>query len=50
VALTAHALNGYDRRCLDAGMDGYVAKPVRSETLLAAIQRVTSQTPAELAR
>ncbi len=49
VALTAHALNGYDRRCLDAGMDGYVSKPVRAETLLEAIQRVT-QTPAELAR
>ena len=48
LALTAHALNGYDRRCLDAGMDGYLSKPVRAETLLEAIQRVRP-TPAELA-
>jgi signal transduction histidine kinase/CheY-like chemotaxis protein len=41
LALTAHALNGYDRRCLEAGMDGYVSKPMRAEELLAAIQRVT---------
>jgi CheY-like chemotaxis protein len=41
IALTAHALNGYDRRCLEAGMDGYVSKPMRVEELLATIQRVT---------
>jgi signal transduction histidine kinase/ActR/RegA family two-component response regulator len=40
LALTAHALNGYDLRCLDAGMDGYVSKPMRAEALLAAIHRV----------
>ncbi len=41
LALTAHALNGYDRRCLEAGMDGYISKPMRAEELLAAIHRVT---------
>jgi two-component system, sensor histidine kinase and response regulator len=50
VALTAHALAGYDQRCLDAGMDGYVAKPVRSEALLAAIQLVMTETAAERAQ
>jgi signal transduction histidine kinase/DNA-binding response OmpR family regulator len=33
VAMTAHAMKGDDRRCLDAGMDGYLAKPIRSEEL-----------------
>ena len=42
LALTAHALKGYDRRCLDAGMDGYISKPMRPEELLAAIHRVTA--------
>jgi signal transduction histidine kinase/CheY-like chemotaxis protein len=31
VAMTAHAMKDDDQRCLDAGMDGYFAKPIRSE-------------------
>jgi CheY-like chemotaxis protein len=45
LALTAHALKGYDQKCLEAGMDGYVSKPMRPEALLAAIHRVTVATP-----
>ena len=40
VALTAHALKGDDQRCFEAGMDDYVSKPLRSEDLTAAIDRV----------
>jgi len=37
VALTAHALQGDRERCLEAGMDGYVSKPIRQEELYQAI-------------
>jgi two-component system, sensor histidine kinase and response regulator len=40
VAMTAHAMAGDRERCLDAGMDGYVTKPVNRETLIAEVERL----------
>ena len=41
VALTAHALKGYKEKCLSAGMDGYLTKPVEIEKLRETILSVT---------
>ncbi len=41
VALTANALKGDREMCLDAGMDGYVTKPVRADELFLQIDKLT---------
>jgi signal transduction histidine kinase/CheY-like chemotaxis protein len=46
IALTAHAMQGDRQRCLDADMDGYVAKPIKPVELFEVIDRVIAATAA----
>jgi PAS domain S-box-containing protein len=41
VAMTAHAMKGDQQRCLQAGMNDYISKPVSSRDLIALVERVS---------
>ncbi|WP_224242335.1 response regulator [Hyalangium gracile] len=41
IALTAQDMKGDAQRCLDAGMDGYIAKPLKLATLLSALEELS---------
>jgi two-component system sensor histidine kinase/response regulator len=47
IAMTAHAMRGDRERCIEAGMDDYVSKPIASATLLETIRRVVPATDRE---
>ena len=40
VAMTANAMQGDREMCLDAGMDDYIAKPIRVDKLVEALKNV----------
>jgi CheY-like chemotaxis protein len=48
LAMTAHAMTGDRERCLAAGMDGYVTKPITYAALVAELERFGSGREARL--
>jgi two-component system sensor histidine kinase/response regulator len=39
IAMTAHAMKGDEARCLMAGMDGYISKPISAKTLFETLEK-----------
>jgi CheY-like chemotaxis protein len=49
IAMTAHNMKGDRDRCLQAGMDGYISKPINAKELFEALERLRYTLPQQSA-
>ncbi len=40
IAMTAHAMNGDKEKCIEAGMNAYIAKPIQAAYLIATVEKL----------
>ena len=40
--MTAHAIKGFRERCLEAGMDGFITKPIKPQEMYDTVETVTA--------
>jgi two-component system sensor histidine kinase/response regulator len=45
VAMTAHAIKGFRSRCLEAGMDDYITKPIKPAEMFKAVESASTESP-----
>jgi len=50
VALTAHAMKGDQEKCMAAGMDGYVSKPIHAQQFFQLIDALVAADAGTVAR
>src|SRR5208337_4988173 len=50
IAMTAHAMEGDRQRCLEAGMDDYLSKPVNNRQLIELLEKFSATSQEEKIR